>query len=259
MKIFNTTIQLITFSLLIAGLITANNVFAAPEEIQVYLDDFTEAGKTGLDLHTNYVAAGLPQTNNQFRLTPELSYGVNTNWDVAGYWLTVTDPDGLPQTDGVKARARWRPRAPTADSLFYWAVNFEIGELSKQFYPDETSAEVKLIAVLKNTDWTLGINFNVDGALKAYPVQAASSEIDTKVAYKIKEGLQIGIENYSYLGAIRFNSNQPDSLNQPQNSSANYLVADFTFGKWDVNAGIGFISGDSSDSKVIKAIIGVPL
>ena len=240
------------------GLFLVNSTFAAPEEIQVYLDDFTEAGKIGLDLHTNYVAAGQAQTNNQFRLTPELSYGVNNNWDVAAYWLTVTDPNNLPQTDGVKVRARWRPHPPSPDSPFYWAVNFEVGQLSQQFYPDQSSAEIKLITEVSNDRWILGMNFNIDGAIKAYPVQAVSSEIDTKVSYRVGEDLRLGIENYSYLGPVRVSSNQPQSINQPQNSMSNYLVADFSVNKWDINAGIGFVSGDSTDTKVIKAIIGVP-
>jgi hypothetical protein len=234
------------------------DVIAAPEEIQVYLDDFAEVGKYGLDLHTNYVASGQQPTNHQFRVTPELSYGINTNWEVAAYWLSVKDSGGSPQTDGMKLRARWRPKAPSADSPFYWAVNFEVGELSQRFYQDETSGEVKLIGVWKTDPWTLGMNFNIDRALKSSPIQAASSEIDTKISYQIREGLQVGIENYSFLGSIRNNPNQLQSLNQPQSSAANYLVADFNMGKWDFNIGIGHTSGQSPDETVLKAIIGVP-
>lgn len=224
---------------------------AAPEEVQVYLDDFAEVGKLGLDLHTNYVPSGQQATNHQFRVTPELSYGINTNWEVAAYWLTVRDPGGAPQTDGMKIRTRWRPRANSADSPFYWAVNLEVGQLSKRFYPDETSGEIKLIGVWKTAPWTLGVNLNFDRALKNNPIQAATSEIDTKIAYQIHEGLQVGIENYSFLGA---NHNDP---NQPQSSRANYLSTDFNLGKWDFNVGIGRASGQSPET-VLKAIIGVP-
>ena len=233
------------------GLLSAD-VSAAPEEVQVYLDDFAEVGKPGLDLHTNYVPSGQQSTNHQFRVTPEFSYGINTNWEVAAYWLTVKDPGGSPQTDGMKLRTRWRPKAPSADSPFYWAVNFEAGQLSKRFYQDETSGEIKLIGVWKTDPWTLGINFNFDRALKNHPVQAATSEIDTKIAYQIREGLQLGIEDYSFLGAIH---NDPS---QPQSSHANYLAADFNLGKWDFNVGIGHASGQTPDKTVLKAIIGVP-
>jgi hypothetical protein len=231
---------------------SSTGVSAAPEEVQVYLDDFAETGKPGLDLHTNYVTSGLQSTSHEFRVTPELSYGINSNWEVAAYWLAVKEPGGSPQTDGMKLRTRWRPKAPSADSPFYWAVNLEAGQLARRFYQDETSGEIKLIGVWKTDPWTLGVNLNFDRALKSHPVQAATSEIDTKIAYQIREGLQLGIENYSFLGAIH---NDP---NQPQVSHTNYLAADFNLGKWDFNAGIGHATGQTADNTVLKAIIGVP-
>ena len=84
-----------------------------------------------------------------------------------------------------------------------------------------------------------------------YPIQTATSEIDTKIAYQIREGLQVGIENYSFLGA---NHSDP---NQPQSSHTNYLAADFNLGKWDFNVGIGRMLSQSPET-VLKAIIGVP-
>ena len=237
--------------------LSSGDVIAAPEEVQVYLDDFAEIGRPGLDLHTNYVASGQPSanpsTNHQLRVTPEFSYGINTNWEVAAYWLTEKDPGGSPQTDGMKLRTRWRPKAPSADTLFYWAMNLEVGQLAERFYQDVTSAEVKLIGVWKADPWTLGINFNIDRSLKTHPVQAATSEIDTKIAYRVIEGLQVGIENYSFLGTIRNNPGEP------QNSQANYLAADFNLGRWDFNVGIGHASGQTPDKTILKAIIGVPL
>lgn len=236
------------------------DAIAAPEEIQVYLDDFVEPGKYGLDLHTNYVASARAEpeessqpTYHQLRITPEFSYGLNSNWELGAYWLTVKDPGGSVETDGVKVRAKWRPDATSADSPFYYAVNFEAGQLSKRFDQDVTNGEVKLIGVWKTGPWKVGINFNFDRALKNHPVQAATSEIDSKIAYQIRDGLQIGIENYSFLGAIH---NDPS---QPQSSHANYLAADFNLGKWDFNVGIGHTSGQSPDKTVLKAIIGVPI
>jgi hypothetical protein len=227
-------------------------VFAASEEIQVYLDDFADIGKPGLDLHTNYVTDGQQSTNNQFRVTPEFSYGVNTNWEVAAYWLIVKNPGGSLQTDGMKLRTRWRPYSPSTDYPFYWAVNLEVGQLSKRFYQDEASGEIKLIGVWKTDPWRLGVNLNLDRALKNHPVQAATSEIDTKIAYQIKEGLQLGIENYSFLGAIH------KDPSQPQSNHANYFAADFNLGRWDFNVGIGHAYGQTPDKTVLKAIIGVP-
>jgi len=229
----------------------AADAIAAPEEIQVYLDDFADVGKPGLDLHTNYVPSGPQSTNHQFRLTPEFSYGINTNWEVAAYFLTVKNPGGTVQTDGAKVRTRWRPKAPSADSPFYWAVNLEFGHLSKRFNPDETSGEIKLIGVWKTDPWTVGMNFNFDRSLRNSPSQGATSEIDTKVSYKIREGLEIGAENYSFLGANHYDLGQPSS-------HSNYLASDFSLGKWDLNVGLGRTTGQAPET-VLKAVIGVPL
>lgn len=225
---------------------------AAPEEIEIYLDDFSDVGKFGLDLHTNYVVTGQSPTEHQFRLTPELSYGVNSNWEVAGYWLTVTDPGDNPRTDGVKARARWRPNKPSENSHFYWAINCEIGQVSKQITPNESTGEIKLIGVWRSNPWVIGVNYNYDRSIADQPVQSATTEIDSKIAYKIKPGLQIAWENYSSLGAIQKGPGQAEA------SNANYFVSDFELGKWDFNVGIGYVTGQSTDSTVLKAIIGVP-
>jgi hypothetical protein len=226
---------------------------AAPEEIEVYLDDFSEVGKFGLDLHTNYVSAGESPSVHQFRLTPELSYGVNSNWEVAGYFLTVTDPGNTPRTDGVKARARWRPSEPSENSPFYWAVNFEAGQVTNQINPNESTGEIKLIGVWRADPWVIGVNYNYDRSIADHSVQSATTEIDGKISYQIKPGLKIAWENYAVLGAIQ------NGLGQPQSNNSNYVVSDFDLGKWDFNVGIGHVSGQTTDNTVIKAIIGVPL
>lgn len=62
-----------------AGLIPAA-AHAAPEEIQVYIDDLDEPGEVGLDTHINYVATGestrgdypgAEDSLKRLRITPE--------------------------------------------------------------------------------------------------------------------------------------------------------------------------------------------
>lgn len=154
----------------------------------------------------------------------------------------------------LKVRARWRPQAPSPDSPFYWAVGFEGGQLAKSFYPDETSGEIKLIGVWKTDSWTLGTNFNYDRALKSNPIHTATTELDSKIAYQIKGGWQLGVENYAFFGAI----NNSDTF-QPRSNEVTYLVADLGLGNWDLNVGVGHASGQTSDGTILKAIIGVPL
>ena len=235
---------------------------AAPEEIQVYLDEFADTGKFGLDFHTNYVLSAQrgSVTRRMLRVTPELSYGINENWEAGLYWLNSAGPEqsgGHPVTDGVKVRAKWRPRAMTADSPWYGAINFELGQLSRRFFPDVTSAEVKFIGLYRQGPWTLGANLNIDRALRNQPQQPATSELDSKVAYRLSsahEGdVQIGIENYAFLGPLRTRTGLSNK------TASTFLVTDFTARRWDFNIGLGKASGVTSDKWLVKAIIGMPL
>ena len=244
------------------SLFASGACLAAPEEIQVYLDEFADPGKFGLDFHTNYVLSAKPGsiTRRMLRVTPELSYGINQNWEAGFYWLTSAGPEqsrGNPVTDGVKVRAKWRPHAMTADSPWYGAINFELGQLSRRFFPDVTSGEVKFIGLYRQGRWTLGANLNIDRALRNHPQQPATAELDSKVAYRLssaEEGeVQIGIENYAFLGPLRTQTGVPTK------TASTFLVADFSFRRWDFNVGLGKASGTTTDKWLVKAIIGMPL
>ena len=244
------------------GLLASGVCLAAPEEIQVYLDEFADPGKFGLDFHTNYVLSAKPGsiTRRMLRVTPELSYGINENWEAGFYWLTSAGPEqsrGNPVTDGVKVRAKWRPHAMTADSPWYGAINFELGQLSRRFFPDVTSGEVKFIGLYRPGPWTLGANLNIDRALRNHPQQPATAELDGKVAYRVstaEEGeVQIGIENYAFLGPLRTQTGLSTK------TASTFLVADFSFRRWDFNVGLGKASGTTTDKWLVKAIIGMPL
>ena len=64
---------------------------AAPEEIQVYVDDLTPPGRFGMDVHNNYVLSGrtVPEypgeqpPDHVYRLTPEFYYGMDKGDDIA--------------------------------------------------------------------------------------------------------------------------------------------------------------------------------
>ncbi len=258
MKIASKT-RFAAFSLTLAA---SGVCFAAPEEIQVYLDEFAEPGRFGLDFHTNYVpsAQAASVTRKMLRVTPELSYGINENWEAALYWLTSAGPGqsgGRPVTDGVKIRAKWRPDAPGTASPWYGAINVEVGQLSRRFYPDQTSLEAKFIGVYRQGPWLLGANLNIDRALRRQAQQAATSEIDSKISYRLKPETKgdwrIGVENYAFLGPLR------QQTGPSTRTSSTYLVSDFSFKHWDFNVGFGKASRVSSDKWVVKAIIGVPL
>ena len=255
------TIKYLSIALCTAAALSPLPALAAPEEIQVYLDEFAETGKFGLDFHTNFVASAETgaTSRNLLRVTPELSYGINEHWEGALYWLTSTGPEqegGQPVNDGFKVRLKWRPSAPSTDSPWYWAINFEVGELARRFYPDTTSSELKFIGMWKSGRWTLGANLNLARPLRPDAQQGTTAEVDGKVAYRVVNGqemdLQLGVEHYAGLGTLKnlYASNERTAMT--------FLVADFGFKGWDFNLGLGQATGATQDKVVLKAIIGVP-
>src|SRR3954467_12908377 len=83
--------------------------FAAPEEIQVYMDELNEPGEIGLDIHNNYVLSGNRYVEypgehpsvHRYRFTPEWSLGLTRSFEFGAYLpLATVDHHGL-FVDGV--------------------------------------------------------------------------------------------------------------------------------------------------------------
>ncbi len=254
-------------ALLLGGLV--NTAFAAPEEIQVYLDEFAEVGQWGLDVHSNYVTeTSRPNTTSRgmLRATPELSWGLSKHWEVAGYWMTSKGPEqegSVAATDGLKVRVKWRPFVPSEDTAFYGAVNLELGRIAPRFFEQAASdadiqtTQLKLIGMWKSNQWVLGANLNFDRASHTAQSLGTTTELDTKIAYKVGllggKPFQIGLENYDYRGALS------GDLAGQNRSSLSFLAFDFELKGWELNLGLGRASGATEDKGLIKAVIGVPL
>lgn len=231
-------------------------VQAAPEEIQVYLDEFAEMGKFGLDLHSIYTAtsrlpSGTPP-NYQLRLTPELSYGLSEHVETAAYFLTNHAPGQSLQTDGLKVRMRYRPLIPTEQTTWYTAVNIELGKLSQRFNTAYSNGEIKGILAWRSGPWVAGLNVNIDRPLRWRTSIPTTLEIDTKLSRRLTKTFSLGVENYAFLGPLR------GSAAGIGTSRTTFVVSDFSIKKWDVNFGIGRASGDVADKLIIKSIIGIP-
>src|SRR5690242_4326440 len=88
---------------------------AAPEEIQVYLDDLVGTGNFGTDVHNNYVVSGdrtPPYPGGEapehvYRLTPEFYYGLSDTLELGLYVLTTRQPGRDPTFDGPKLRVKF--------------------------------------------------------------------------------------------------------------------------------------------------------
>jgi hypothetical protein len=231
---------------------------AAPDEIQVYLDDLTKPGHFGSDLHNSYVISGsrtpdfpdalAPQ--HVYRFTPELYYGLTPTMELGLYLLTTTGPGTGPNYDGQKLRFKYiAPHDETKGS--FWGANLEIGKTTRRVSEVPWNAQLKGIYGFRSGPWTVGFNANFDWSLSGSPNSPVALEFDSKVAYQVREGYQIGFESYNELGPLRHIGNL-NTLSQTL-----YAVVDTQLGKVDLNAGIGRGLTTVSDRWILKFIVGL--
>ena len=234
---------------------------AAPEEIQVYLDDMSAPGHFGLDLHTNYVATGQTlndyvgeqQSVDRFRLTPEFAYGLTPNLEAGLYLpLATLQNDGRAGVDGAKVRLKFI--APKAEGQnWFWGANFEIGGVDHRLDLNPWNAELKGIVGDRWGGWTLAFNGNVDFKASGPAPAPPSLDIDTQLTYDLSKTLSVGVETYNGAGEFR----RLGTFGSAEQST--FLVVNKSFGRWDVNFGVGAGYGANRDGVIVKAIIGVPI
>lgn len=241
-------------------LLIAHPARAADEEIQVYMDDMSQAGHFGLDVHANYVVdghgapgyAGEQSPLHRLRLTPEFAYGLTDNIEL-GMYLPLADVDsqGRLSADGVKFRIKYiTPKKP--DQTWFSGLNLEVGRVGHKLDANPYNGELKGILGKSCGPWTVAVNLNLDFKISGPESAPTTLEIATRITRKIGRNLTLGLENYNGMGPV-------NSLGHfAANDQAAYLVADSTIGKWDLELGIGTGYGANRDHTILKAIIGVP-
>lgn len=231
---------------------------AAPEEIQVYLDDLVGTGNFGTDVHNNYVVSGdrtPPYPGGEapehvYRLTPEFYYGLSDTLELGLYVLTTRQPGRDPTFDGPKLRVKFI--APhDGERGAFWGANLEIGDTSLRVSPQPWGTELKGIYGYRWSRWLFAANLNLDWTGKAPFAGPVSLDVDTKLAYQTDAGYQIGFESYNELGEASHLGHLS------QDSETLYAVIDTDLGKrMDLNAGIGRGLTTASDHWVVKFILG---
>lgn len=85
-----------------------------PFEIQVYEYETVPKGRWDLETHFNYVLRGttvpdgsVAPTRHQTHLTFELTRGITTNFEMAGYLVLARRPGEGPEVAGYRLRPRW--------------------------------------------------------------------------------------------------------------------------------------------------------
>lgn len=245
----------------LAAMAMAAPALAAPEEIQVYMDEMDDPGDVGLDLHSNYVVSGnreldyvgQQQSIRRLRVTPEFSYGVTKTVEVGLYLpLATVDSSGRVGADGIKFRIKYIAPHREGDGWYYGA-NFEIGRVDHKLDVNPYDAEFKAIVGRHVGPWTFAVNGNVDFTVDGPERAPTSLDIDTKISRAVSNKTAIGIETYNGGGAFRrlgtFGSSE----------QATFVTVDTHLGRWDANFGVGHGYGATKDAFIIKAIVGVPI
>jgi hypothetical protein len=242
-------------------LLPSGRALAAPEEIQVYMDEMSDPGQFGLDVHTNYVPngdlvhdyPGQQQSLQQLRVTPEWAYGITKYLEAGLYMpLATVDRDGRVGLDGMKLRLKFIAPHPEGQDWF-WGLNFEIGGVDKKLDVNPYNAELKGIIGKRMGPWTVAFNANVDFKVSGPQSAPASLDLDTKVSYALNKTLAVGVETYNGAGEFQ----RLGSFAEAEQST--FLVMDKSLGHWDINFGVGSGYGNNPDHLIVKAIIGVPI
>jgi hypothetical protein len=248
-------------SVLVATLLLATTgaALAAPEEIQVYMNEMNKPGEFGLDIHNNYVLAGTREADypgaqvsrHALRVTPEFSYGLTPEFELGAYVLSSRDADGNLHSDGEKLRIKFIAAQAEGQALFYGA-NLELGRVATRQDQNPWNGELKGILGYRGKRWTIATNANIDFKVSGPVSNPATLEMDTKLAWDTGRGYQIGLESYNGVGQLRHLGN----LGQQEQTL--YAVVDTSVRGWDLNLGVGRGYAAATDRWVLKAIVSVP-
>jgi hypothetical protein len=232
---------------------------AAPDEIQVYIDDLLAPGERGVEVHMNYVPKGASvpaypgevPPNHVFRLTPEISWGLVPGWDMGIYipfsWVNNQYQSGT-RLDGAKLRVK---RLVIGEEFFY-GVNVELAYSSHRVSPTLWDSEIRGIVGWRSGPWLAAAN-----PIVAIPIGPSSSgdsspelELNLKVAYAVTPSFAVGFEQYSEFGPLN------DLTAGSQSGQTTFAVMDYEGKGWGLNFGVGRGWSEPVDTWVVKAIVG---
>jgi hypothetical protein len=227
-------------------------------EIQVYDGAINDAGQAGLELHTNFIAAGrgVPEfpgeavPNHALHLTLEPSFGVLPFWELGAYFQVATSP-GHPDAHfgGGKLRSKLMvPRLFTAP--FIVGLNVEVGRGVRVLGSAQWDTEVRPIFAWSHGRWFAAVNPILGWALTGSTSPFPDFEPCAKVQLAATRTVGVGLEYYAGLGRIG------DFLPLAQQQQVLYVVGDLLDGPLELNVGVGRGLTSATDDWTVKAIFG---
>jgi hypothetical protein len=227
-------------------------------EIQVYGSDLVAPGSTMVELHSNFTGDGRQQiedgvlpTNHAFHETLEITQGF-TPWFETGFY--------------VFSSARWgdswqwvgdhiRPRVSIPED-WKWPVglslSLEAGYQQRTFSTDTWTLEIRPIIDKKWGRWYGSFNPTFDRSLRGEnSARGYAFSPSFKISYAITEKVAFGMEYYGSAG--------PVTHFDPFENQEHLIMPAFDLDvspDWEINFGIGVGITKSTDSLIVKVILG---
>ena len=257
--LFETGLAIAVFTfVLLVGAVTARA--QGNFEIQVYGSETLSPGATMIELHSNTAFDGTTRKDNgvlptqhAFHETIEITHGW-TSWFETGFYIfTSIQPDG--ELKWVGDHIRPRVRAPEEWRLpVGLSLSLEVGYQQREFSTDTWTLELRPIIDKQLGPWYLSFNPVFDRSLKGEGVQEGRGfefSPNAKVSYEVAPKAALGLEYYGGIGPV----SAFDPIRRQQHLI--FPVIDLDLGpRWEFNAGVGFGLTPSSDSFLIKVILG---
>jgi hypothetical protein len=237
----------------------ANPAWAVdPFEIQVYEGDINQPLQAGLELHSNFVAAGRETPsfpgeavpNHTWRTTLEPSLGMLEWWELGAYLQFATAPSrSEAHFGGWKLRSKFiLPQRYSG--AFTLGLNMEVGHGVKALGSDDVDTEVRPIIAYGRGRFFVAVNPIIGWALSGDTHAAPELEPAAKVRVDTGHGFAVGVEYYAGLGRV------DDILPVDQQEHFLYAVGDLLDGPIEWNFGVGRGLTAASDGWTVKMILG---
>ncbi len=192
-----------------------------------------------------------PAPNHQSHFTLEPSLGIESWWELGGYFQTALGGDGHLRYGGAKLRSKFViPKG--WDAHFRLGLNVELSRIPRAFDRARWGGELRPIVAFEDERFILAANPILELALAGPDVSSGPSFAPAlMVKIKVLERAAFGLEYYADLGPL----SGFDAAREQQH----YLFEAFDLlgiQNWEVNAGVGEGLSPASSALVLKVILG---
>lgn len=227
-------------------------------EIQVYGSDTVPAGKTMVELHSNFAVQGARDEVNgvlpsihALHETMEITHGF-TPWFETGFYLFSSIQ---PEHGWEWVGDHIRPRV-AVPAEWHWPVGVslstEVGYQRRLFSEDTWSWELRPIVDKQWGRWYVAVNPALEKSIKGLNSnQGWGFAPSAKISFDVTKTVALGAEYYASLGSIGAFSNWSDQQHQIFPTVDLNLSPD-----WEFNFGVGFGLTRSTDGLLVKLILG---